>query len=739
MSLTFNVNVRSCKSNINVKWVLVLLGTSLTLFLSCHKSQTTTPEIESWTVAAADPVSAVGHGAIWDAQGKEISPSPQFVIDAQRFYLRELYKQADEKTRAELNGKVQRLKELKSLAPHDQIFANSALIAWLIDVVKPEDAAHLASKNGALRNRSFLSGNVKTIHADVLGFLDREGVITYLSPTTLGGTDYINECRDAGVPIPPDWGDSRWVEPTGRRLQLNTEFIDQSKDAVVHVYRSQDPDGICLALPRSVGDQIDALGIICLGRQSSKACFWDNINRTPDPDPSNPDIYRRFRISFPVRIGESVPLSRFGGGADLFGGVGVCSDCHAGQNPFVVHPGDRMDFREELTATAWYEPLVDPRWPQNPGPTTVLEDLNPSSTNTLCLECHGRTPLTGQPLRRFPEVSRELREYCSVVLPSAYRRTMPPSRPGNPAFASHFNELTRACTEPSRTPVRVVINGATRSRPGANRINRTDVLGACTGGDCPIGFCYWRTVHGPFWQQTPSTVPVESPDFRGSSLRIFAEGVWKSTVVSVVDEGTTNYPPGGTVECFIYRNISGVPDPNNCFANFFAITDPDGTRLSDSVDVGAAGSTVDVFSGYIGNVAQAAFAIEQRPDTLRIMLQGDRIVLSQNHTNRPPAPFRLGFLSGEAWTNGCNAWTPRYLARDVFTESDVGLVAYPDSRKVFCFITGVSGAWSSTRSGGALQPFAEIYTGRDDDIRLRVFPSGGVDGVGAYASCIQYR
>jgi hypothetical protein len=739
MSLTFlKFNLRSRESSRNIKWLL-LIASTLALLLVCHKSKPVKPDIESWKVAAADPVSVVGHGAIWDAQGKEITPSPEFVIEAQRFYLKELYQQADEKTKAELNGKLHHLQELKNLAPHDQIFANSALIAWLIDVVKPEDAAHLASKNGALRNRSFVSDKVTTLHPDVLKFLDREQIILYLSPTTAGGTDYMNECRDAGVPVPPDWGDARWVEPTGSRLGLNTTFISRELNAVVYVYRSQDPDGICLALPRSAGDEISALGIICLGRQSNKACFWDNVNNARDPDPGNSDIYRQFKFPFTLRVGEGAPLLRFAGGGDLFGGNGVCSDCHAGQNPFVVHRGDRMDFGRELTGTAWYEPLVHPRWPQNPGPTTVLEDLNPAGTNTLCLGCHGRTPEAPEPLRRFPEVSSALPEYCQTILPNAYMTTMPPGHAGDPAYRVHFNELTRACREPSRTPVRVVINGATRSRPGPNRIDRTDDLGACTGGDCPVGFCYWRTVHGPFWQQTPATVPLDAPEFRGSALRIFADGVWKSRVVSAVDEGTTNYPPGGTVECFVYRNISGVPDPNNCFANSFAITDPDGTRLADVVDVGAAGTTVDILSGYLGNVAQAAFSTDQRPDALRIMLRGDRIVLSQNHTNSPPGPLRLGFLSGEAWTNGCNGWTPRYLARDVFTDSDVQLVAYPDSRKTFCFITGVSGAWSSTRNGGAVQPFAEIYTGGDDDIRLRVAPSDGNDRVGAYASCIQYR
>src|ERR1039458_6972216 len=62
---------------------------------------------------------------------------------------------------------------------------------------------------------------------------------------------------------------------------------------------------------------------------------------------------------------------------------GQCSDCHAGQNSFVVHPR-KAPFKAAYTAVqdpaikahganlngdTWYKPLgVDPSWPQNPNP-----------------------------------------------------------------------------------------------------------------------------------------------------------------------------------------------------------------------------------------------------------------------------------------------------------------------------------------------------------------------------------
>ena len=710
--------------------------------------------IETWKVPADDPVSTVGHGGIWDAKGREIEPSPEFVIDAQRFYLKRLYQESDQKLQTELKAKLQRFESLKDLTQQEQILVNSALIAWLIDAVKPRDAAHLASKNGALRNKIFrISAQqaAKPISKELLRVLDEEGLIKFLSATTAGGAAYIQECLANGVPTPPDWGPVAPGRPTWTRVgSLSTKFIVRGQPAEVYVYESREPepDGICLALPRYAADTssapITALGIICLGRgrERSRSCFWDNVNVTPEPPLA--DITTRFRFSFEIRRGESVPLSRFAGGADLFGGNGVCSDCHAGNNPFIVHPGDAMDLGSRLLPRNWPEPMVDPRWPQNPGPTTLLEGVPRISTDRTCLECHNS-------LRRlqFPEVSTDLRGYCMTVLrdalgigfdptPPIPPATMPQGDIGNPNFQRDINALITTCSQrPIRTPLRVTVNGATQSIP-SGRIDQRGDFGVCTGGDCPYGFCYWRTLHGPFWQRTDFSVPIGSADYRGSFLRIYAEGgQWKWHIFS--DPGGQSSPaPGGTAECMIFRNITGVPDPNNCFSAFATIVDPTGTRLSDSVDATVAGVTTNVLTGYIGNVAQAAFGIDG-PDTLRVTEEAGRVLLLQRHTDSPPAPFRIGPLKGECWANGCNRWTPNYAVRDVHSESDVQLVSTALAPDVFCFITGITGAWSSTRSGGTLQPYAEIYNGTGGDIRLRVFPRDGPDRVGAYASCVRFR
>jgi hypothetical protein len=58
-----------------------------------------------------------------------------------------------------------------------------------------------------------------------------------------------------------------------------------------------------------------------MGVRSSRTCFFDN--------PAT--------VLFPRYV--STPITSFVGGASLPGnGQGECTDCHAGENPWIVHP-----------------------------------------------------------------------------------------------------------------------------------------------------------------------------------------------------------------------------------------------------------------------------------------------------------------------------------------------------------------------------------------------------------------
>ena len=224
-------------------------------------------------------------------------------------------------------------------------------------------------------------------------------------------------------------------------------------------------------------------------------------------------------------------------------------------------------------------------------------------------------------------------------------------------------------------------------------------------------------------------------------IRIYGEnGFWVSRAFSDGTGLPPNAPPGGTVECTIFSEIAAVPDVSKCFANQFAIVDEKGTTFSDSVDATVAdATTVDVLSGYLGNIAQANIgAAQDQPDTLRV-LSAEKVELIQLHSLKPPSPFKLGPLKGESWTNGCVSYTADCLAKDIHTTSDVQLLDPAQTKNGRCFITGVTGAWSSTRNNATIQPYAEIYLGANNEARLHVSPISGDDRVGAYASCIKLK
>ena len=329
---------------------------------------------------------------------------------------------------------------------------------------------------------------------------------------------------------------------------------------------------------------------------------------------------------------------------------------------------------------------------------------------------------------------------CAQAITTKLNNPGAPDPPQGCQFAQfgHGNSCTGG-------PIQVVLNGATQSDPTGGRTDVTVPLGSCSDpSQCPPGLCYWRSVHGPFWQNTPFAVPIADVAYRGSFIRIFGEnGLWKSRAFSDVTGLPPNAPPGGTAECTNYNEIAAVPDVSKCFANQFVLIDKDGTTPSGSTDATVAGATTaNVLSGYIGNIAQTnagLAATHEQPDLLRVFESSAKVQLVQLHNAKPASPLKIGPLQGESWTNGCVSWTAEYLAKDVHTTSDVQLLDPVQTKNARCFITGVTGAWSSTRNNATIQPFAEIYLGASQEARLRVSPTSGGDQVGAYASCIKLK
>lgn len=382
----------------------------------------------------ADPIYTFGHGKFFDRRGRVITIDREFIHHTQAYYLERLRAALAQSKNRQLQSDVATKEVMIYSLVDDAILADALVIEVLLDNINTSKNARVWSINNGLRRyyiEHLQTTRAKTIEGvysrglslDTARRLKENGV-EVLADTNAGGEDYIRECEEAGVPIPPPMFSKAWTN----RNTFDTEFISEDSLAELWLYESDAPEGACLALPRyyeTNTNVADLLGIICLGRRSSKACFWDNPNGPAGDFPRNVEV----------------DISKFVGGADLpANGQGTCTDCHAGENPFVVHP-DVPAFAgltAVLSSDDWHEPLVVPSWPQNPGPL----DLTAINSAERCDSCH-----TAGYAGRFPDVTQGLYGYCAAVLTtSLLGDIIPPTRaiqtmPQAGSFAGHINHI----------------------------------------------------------------------------------------------------------------------------------------------------------------------------------------------------------------------------------------------------------------------------------------------------------
>lgn len=423
---------------------------------------------------AGPPVASIGHGAFVDANGRQIVPTEKFISEAIAWYRNDVMGRvaADRRTLNEkLLGEARRSRVLNA---NQRLLLEMRAAEWLYANAQrlPADDRNRRALNAFAHVLRFELPKSSTdlygayarrfdLGADFETYLQRFGfgiaaAARPLTATTNAGLAYINECRSHGVPIPPPIGDSRWVS---RGFIPRNQLFLRNQSVEVQTFTSTTPQGLCIALPRSNdtnpadGVTVALDGVICLGKRpsplsgKSTVCFWDNQMNGQSFEFTKGD---RIPIGWndPAQVNPN-PSGRFmSGGAQLTSiGAGMCSDCHAGQNPFVVHPNTVLStlgsppLNLPMFGDTWYDPLVLASWPQNE------KRLNDVYAPAACQTCH----TTGS-AGRLPHISTGISDYCTTILQNAVRGgvdatgapispTMPPSNPGSVANAADVKVL----------------------------------------------------------------------------------------------------------------------------------------------------------------------------------------------------------------------------------------------------------------------------------------------------------
>lgn len=442
----------------------------------------TTSERPAFAQEATGPIAVMGHGAFLDRSGNQIIPTARFVGDAIAWYTKDAYDRVPAERRAGFDRQVAAARSARTLTANQRLLLDLRAADWLYANATPlpSDEANRRGLNGLARVLRYelprtaaagtaVYGKPVDLGGDFEAYLTRYGLgamarVTPLSATTNSGLAYINECRSHGVPIPPPIGDSRWVSQGF--IPGDQQFLTNVSVEVM-TYVSTSPQGMCIALPRSddtnSADGVTVVldGVVCLGKRpspitgKSTTCFWDN---------------QMNGVSFAFQKGERIPIGwndpaqvspnptgRFmSGGAQLTSvGAGMCTDCHAGQNPFIVHPRNPVPPRAfgqpqfpaaetvlgklakaplnmPMFGDTWYDPIVLASWPQN------KKRLNDVYLPGACAGCHAAGGTGGQ----LPHLSTEILGYCNRVLRQAIQVGVPHSMPQfSPGSAANDPEV----------------------------------------------------------------------------------------------------------------------------------------------------------------------------------------------------------------------------------------------------------------------------------------------------------
>ncbi len=345
--------------------------------------------------------------------------------------------------------------------------------------------------------------------------------------TANNGADYVDECIAAGVPVPAtviDVDEGWQIFGAVADPFMSPELEDARLWTFENTANMAGPDGICMALPRGNMGAASAsvVGVICMG-WNGKTCYFTNPSFTS------------FNPIAAIGIDELI------GGTDLEDAEeGTCSDCHAGENPFIIHPADpaftaAVASVSRVFPDAWPTPIVPMSFPGNPEP---LDQLGPVASGQLkCDSCHHQ----GGPGGRFPLLSTDYPRYCAEVLAPAVGE-VPPISPTMPPAS--------VCVDDTDCPVGETCEGGMCARDAGIAADYVDHIGWLEAA-CDVGPGSGVVV--PF---VPPSLTVPPPDvdppyrcaktvrvsnaIYGATLKLYVNSVLK-------DSGVFRDPEAGYV------------------------------------------------------------------------------------------------------------------------------------------------------------------------------------------------
>lgn len=432
--------------------------------------------------ADREPIAFIGHGAMFDADGKQIVPTPEFVATAQAWYRSKLAStlpvqrrrllEAEEKSFnvLPLQGQEKLLTDQQALellvAETDikktdpRMPGKISLLGSALDWKLPEDKSNFGWRREKFNIRPKLNETLKKRRAKRLS-----GVQSLTTNNT--GQDYIDECAANDVPIPPPI--NRLAAP-GVLGWTSRGFIPQSQQFIVgtpaEIRSYEDNKGVCIALPRYTNSSLSTVfldGVICQSKVSSKVCIWDNQRASP-PSSGN-------GVGFSFPSGTEIPIGvpaiagglYQGGGKEIeFGSGGVCTDCHAGENAYIIHPDAELENASgtglgltmgdlssilPMFAPNRYDPIIGASWPKN-----NLSHALPL-VPTGCKSCHQQGDAG-----RLPHLSSAIPSFCGTILTQAVEgpsgiATMPQGSAGTMASSPAYTNFKAFCgTAPSSGP-----------------------------------------------------------------------------------------------------------------------------------------------------------------------------------------------------------------------------------------------------------------------------------------------